>query len=159
MNEQEKRDVERDVYVSLRDHFAALRSEDLRRLDERFEAQEKALDRAFAESQRRLDVLNHAHEQARQKEVDFIGREVFENHVATNTKDHADQRRNVEERASVLSDRVDAAAKALQVALSEQQNQASDRLSRLENFQSKLLGLALAAPFLTGLAVYFLTQR
>jgi hypothetical protein len=43
MNNQEKTQIERDVYVSLRDHFAALRAEDSRRLDERLEAQERAV--------------------------------------------------------------------------------------------------------------------
>jgi hypothetical protein len=30
---------------------------------------------------RRLDLLNHAHEDARQKEASFVGREVYESQV------------------------------------------------------------------------------
>jgi hypothetical protein len=41
MDNREKSQIERDVYVSLRDHFTALLAEQEKRLDERFEAQEK----------------------------------------------------------------------------------------------------------------------
>ena len=35
---------------------------------------------------RRLDLLNHAHEDARQKEASFVGREVYESQVKDNNK-------------------------------------------------------------------------
>jgi hypothetical protein len=41
MDNREKSQIERDVYVSLRDHFTALLAERDKRLDERFEEQEK----------------------------------------------------------------------------------------------------------------------
>ena len=81
MNEQERSDLEHDVYVSLREYFAALRAADQRRLDERFIAQERANELKAEELARRLEVLNHAHEQAREKERDFISRETYETFV------------------------------------------------------------------------------
>lgn len=41
MDNREKSQIERDVYVSLRDHFTALLAERDKRLDERFAEQEK----------------------------------------------------------------------------------------------------------------------
>ena len=158
MDSQERREIQHDVYVSLREHIVALRAEDMRRLDERFAAQERANTLKADELARRLDVLNHAHEQARQKEADFISREVFDNHVERNLNDHTNQRADVSQSAKVLADKVEASAHALALALAEQQKASNDRLSKLEAFQSKLLGLALAAPLLTGLAVYLLTR-
>jgi hypothetical protein len=81
MDEQERSDIERAVYIDVREHFAALRREDLRRLDERFVAQEEAGRLRAEELARRLEVLNHAHEQAREKERDFISRETYETFV------------------------------------------------------------------------------
>jgi hypothetical protein len=53
-------------------------------VDLRFELAEKALQLDHLETLRRLDLLNHAHEDARQKESSFVGREVYE----SQTKDH-----------------------------------------------------------------------
>lgn len=169
MDDREKTAIERDVYVSLRDYLQALRIEDQRRLDERFAAQEKANQLKADELQRRLEVLNHAHEQARQKEADFISREVFDNHVERNLNDHMNQRQDTAQSAKVLADKVEASAIALAekveasaAALVHSQNESqknvNSRLSALENFQAKLLGLALAAPFVSALAVYLITR-
>jgi len=81
MNNEERTEIERDLYVALGEHFLALRAADLRRLDERFEAQERANQLKSEELARRLEVLNHAHEQAREKERDFISRETYETFV------------------------------------------------------------------------------
>jgi hypothetical protein len=40
----------------------------------RFTAEKQAMEIAYRELQRRLDVLNHAHEEAKQKEIDFYTR-------------------------------------------------------------------------------------
>jgi hypothetical protein len=53
-------------------------------VDIRFELAEKALQLDHIETLRRLDLLNHAHEDARQKEASFVGREVYE----SQTKEH-----------------------------------------------------------------------
>jgi hypothetical protein len=50
----------------------------------RFELAEKALQLDHLEMLRRLDLLNHAHEDARLKEASFVGREVYESQI----KDH-----------------------------------------------------------------------
>lgn len=40
----------------------------------------------------------------------------------------------------------------------QSQKSSNDRIGKLENFQAKILGLALAAPIFTALAVYMLTR-
>ena len=50
----------------------------------RFELAQKALELDHIEMLRRLDLLNHAHEEARQKEASFVGREVY----ASQAKEH-----------------------------------------------------------------------
>jgi hypothetical protein len=55
-------------------------------VDLRFELAERALELDHIEMLRRLDLLNHAHEDARQKEASFVGREVYESQVKENNK-------------------------------------------------------------------------
>jgi len=55
-------------------------------IDLRFELAERALELDHIEMLRRLDLLNHAHEDARQKEASFVGREVYESQVKENNK-------------------------------------------------------------------------
>src|SRR5271170_3773186 len=64
----------------------------------RFDLAEKALQLDHIEMLRRLDLLNHAHEDARQKESSFVGREVYESQI----KDHNKWRDEVN---SALSNR------------------------------------------------------
>ena len=45
---------------------------------EKFKAIEEAQELAYRELQRRLDMLNHAHEEAKQKENHYLPRENFE---------------------------------------------------------------------------------
>src|SRR3989442_15493216 len=52
----------------------------------RFELGDRALQLAHTETLRRLDLLNHAHEQARLKEASFVGREVYESQTKENNK-------------------------------------------------------------------------
>jgi hypothetical protein len=52
----------------------------------RFELSERALQLDHVEMLRRLDLLNHAHEDARQKEASFVGREVYESQVKDSNK-------------------------------------------------------------------------
>jgi hypothetical protein len=67
-------------------------------IDLRFELAERALELDHVEMLRRLDLLNHAHEDARQKEASFVGREVYESQI----KDHNKWRDEVN---SALSNR------------------------------------------------------
>ena len=50
----------------------------------RFDLADRALQLDHIEMLRRLDLLNHSHEEARQKEASFVGREVYE----SQNKDH-----------------------------------------------------------------------
>lgn len=79
--------------VSLKEHLLAMlageRDVALQRkafVDLRFELAERALELDHIEMLRRLDLLNHAHEDARQKEASFVGREVYESQVRDNNK-------------------------------------------------------------------------
>ena len=51
-----------------------------------FELAERALQLDHVEMLRRLDLLNHAQEDARQKEASFVGREVYESQVKDSNK-------------------------------------------------------------------------
>jgi hypothetical protein len=79
--------------VSLKEHLLALiaierESADRERtfIDLRFQLAERALELDHVEMLRRLDLLNHAHEDARQKEASFVGREVYESQVKEHNK-------------------------------------------------------------------------
>ena len=77
--------------VSLKEYLVAMLAAEREKaeqqrtfVDLRFELAERALQLDHVEMLRRLDLLNHAHEDARQKEASFVGREVYESQV----KDH-----------------------------------------------------------------------
>jgi hypothetical protein len=55
-------------------------------VDLRFDLAERALQLDHVEMLRRLDLLNHAHEDARQKEASFVGREVYESQIKDSNK-------------------------------------------------------------------------
>ena len=77
--------------VSLKEHLLALiaierelADREKTFVDLRFQLAERALELDHVEMLRRLDLLNHAHEDARLKEASFVGREVYESQI----KDH-----------------------------------------------------------------------
>lgn len=79
--------------VSLKEHLLALLAVEHEMANQqktfinlRFELAERALELDHIEMLRRLDLLNHAHEDARQKEASFVGREVYESQVKENNK-------------------------------------------------------------------------
>ena len=79
--------------VSLKEHLLALlaaqremTNQQKATIDLRFELADRALEVDHIEMLRRLDLLNHAHEDARQKEANFVGREVYESQVKDNNK-------------------------------------------------------------------------
>jgi hypothetical protein len=79
--------------VSLKEHLLALLAAEREMgnqqkafLNLRFELAERALELDHVEMLRRLDLLNHAHEDARQKEASFVGREVYETQTKENNK-------------------------------------------------------------------------
>ena len=79
--------------VSLKEHVLALLAADREAVEQqksfidlRFQLAERALELDHIEMLRRLDLLNHAHEDARQKEASFVGREVYESQVRDSNK-------------------------------------------------------------------------
>lgn len=79
--------------VSLKEHLLALLAVEREKSEQqkafvnlRFELAERALELDHVEMLRRLDLLNHAHEDARQKEASFVGREVYESQVKDSNK-------------------------------------------------------------------------
>jgi len=79
--------------VSLKEYWLALRAVEREVSDRerafvnlRFELAERALNLDHIETLRRLELLNHAHEDARQKEASFVGREVYESQVKDQNK-------------------------------------------------------------------------
>jgi hypothetical protein len=79
--------------VSLKEHLLAMLAAERAMAEQqkifvnlRFELGDKALQLAHTETLRRLDLLNHAHEQARLKEASFVGREVYESQTKENNK-------------------------------------------------------------------------
>ncbi|MGA8491657.1 MAG: hypothetical protein WB711_14620 [Terriglobales bacterium] len=78
-------------FVSLKEHLLAMRAADRELVerqqacvDLRFKLNQRALELDHIEMLRRLDLWNHAHEDARLKEASFVGREVYESQI----KDH-----------------------------------------------------------------------
>jgi hypothetical protein len=79
--------------VSLKEYLLAMLAADRELADRervfvslRFELAERALQLDHVEMLRRLDLLNHAHEDARQKEASFVGREVYESQIRDQSK-------------------------------------------------------------------------
>lgn len=78
MEEGERTEIERDVYVSLRDYFHALRAEDNRRIEERFTALAKALELQAEEYERRLHALNGEYQRDRQRQSQYVTQDKWE---------------------------------------------------------------------------------
>lgn len=78
MEEQERTEIQRDVYVSLREHFQALRAEDRKHMDERFAALDKALVLQAEEYARRLHSLNGEYQRDRQRQLGYVSADKFE---------------------------------------------------------------------------------
>jgi hypothetical protein len=88
--------------------------------EQRFGAVEKAIILAAEEMSRRLDILNHAHEQAREKERDFIGREAFDTFVLRVADDFTILRRESQTAVLTTSGVRETAVKALTEGVTEQ---------------------------------------
>lgn len=108
-----------------------------RRMEERFENQEKAVVKA----EQRLDetLRGFPEEYARRFELEQL-------------------KENVQEASNLLAQKVIESASVLKESSDKESDRIDGRIKALENFQSKLLGLALAAPFVSALAVYLISQ-
>ena len=130
--------------------------------EQRFTSTDKAIVLAASELARRLDVLNHAHELAREKERDFIGREAFETFAQRVADDLALLRRETQCAASVATAAREKERKAVADEITEQNTTNEKRFGRIEGIHAKIIGgLALGTfilPLITGLVIYVLTK-
>lgn len=138
--------------------------ETLKELNEqRFASMDKANVLVAGEMARRLDVLNHAHELAREKERDFVGREAFESFAQRSVDDFGAVRREILASISAASEAREAGALASVNSSAELARTYEARFGRLEGAQAKLVGGLLFAatilPLLTGIMVYILTGK
>jgi hypothetical protein len=130
--------------------------------EQRFAATDKAIVLAAEETARRLEVLNHYHELAREKERTFIGREAYETFVLRVGDDLAMIRREAQAAATSATGAREAAIKALSEAVSGQNTENEIRFGRIEGIHAKLIGaIAFATfifPLITGMLIYLLTK-
>ena len=129
---------------------------------QKFDSIGNATTLSTSELGRRLGELNHAHELARQKEADFIGREAFNTFVGRTSDDFGVLRKEIQTTANSVNIAREQAAKALAEALSEQAKLGEARFSRLEKSQSMMLGglmlVGAIVPIITGIIVYFMSK-
>jgi hypothetical protein len=130
--------------------------------EQRFAAMDKALVLLASEVARRLEVLNHAHEQAREKEREFIRREAFDSFVQRVTDDLGLLRRETQAAAAAAAAARESARKAAADEITEQDTTNEKRFGRIEGIHAKIIGgLALGTfilPLITGLVIYVLTK-
>jgi hypothetical protein len=130
--------------------------------EQRFTGLDKARVLAAEEIARRLEVLNHYHELAREKERSFLGREAFETFVQRVADDIALLRRENQTAAEAATAMRDTALKVIADGITEQNIANEKRFGKMEAVYAKLIGgLALATfilPQITGLVSYVLTK-
>ncbi len=131
--------------------------------EQRFFTMDKAILLVAEEMSRRLEVLNHAHEQAREKERDFIGREAYDTFTQRSRDDFAGLRREIQASVTEVSAAREAAIKALVNSSGELAKIYDARFGRIESAQSKMFGGLLFAatilPLITGIMVYMLSGK
>lgn len=132
-------------------------------LEQRFAAMDKAIVLDAAELSRRLEVLNHYHELARDKERSFLSREAFETFTQRSADDFAGLRRELQVSLASFSEAREAAALGSMQASAEQAKMFELRFGRLESAQAKIIGGMLFAttilPLITGIVVYMLSGK
>jgi hypothetical protein len=130
--------------------------------EQRFGAMDKALVLLADEMVRRLEVLNHAHELAREKERDFIGREAFETFAQRVSDDLSLLRRETQVATTGAAVARETARKAVADEITEQNATNEKRFAKIEGIHEKIIGgLALGTfilPLITGLVIYVLTK-
>jgi hypothetical protein len=130
--------------------------------EQRFASVDKAIVLAAEGLARRLEILNHAHELAREKERDFIGREAFETFVLRVADDIATLRRETQGAAATAVTVRDSAIKALSEGVMGQNTENEIRFGKIEGVHAKIVGgLVLGTfifPLITGMVIYILTK-
>jgi hypothetical protein len=126
--------------------------------DQRFCAMDKAILLVAEEMSRRLENLNHAHEQAREKERDFVGREAFETFTQRVAEDFTTLRREGQTAGAFR----EASVKDMNDEVAGQAMKNEMRFGKIEGVHARIIGgLALGAvilPLITGMIVYLLTK-
>ena len=130
--------------------------------EQRFTAMDKAIVLLADEMARRLEILNHAHELAREKERDFIRREAFDTFVLRVADDFGILRRETQTALATTTGVRETAIKAVSDGFLEQNTKNEKRFGRIEGIHAKLIGgIALGTfifPLITGMLIYLLTK-
>jgi hypothetical protein len=130
--------------------------------EQRFAAVDKAIVLAAEEISRRLDILNHFHELAHEKERSFVGREAFDKFVLRVADDFAMFRRESQTAVVTTMGVRETAIKTLSEAVAAQNTENETRFGKIEGIHAKLIGgIGLATfifPLITGLLIYLLTK-
>lgn len=137
--------------------------ETLKELNEqRFVAMDKAISLVADEMARRLEVLNHFHELAREKERDFIRRDAFDTFVRQVADDVTNLRRESQTAIISTTGVRETPLKNLTEGVSEQNTKNENRFGKIEGVYAKLIGgIGLATfilPLITGLIIYLVTK-
>ena len=121
-------------------------------LEERLRGMDRALELQAKEYDRRLHELNHAHEQAVEVQHTYVTEEIHDRDLKA-----------MRDTTTALVLAAEKKAEGLALALTEARKTDEERFTRIESFQSKLLGaFALAIlfiPMLSGILVYFVTHK
>jgi hypothetical protein len=145
--------------LSIREEIVAER----RIVDERFKAMIEAANKESIERARRDTELNHAHEQARDKERDFIGREVFESFTSASQLDRSSLREQIHATAIAASAAREQMAKLLSDQLYDQNKTNDIRFARLEKNYAMLYGALIFIGVLLGaiepIVIYILSRH
>src|ERR1700730_1158611 len=130
--------------------------------EQRFAAMDKAIILAVEEIARRLEVLNHFHELAREKEREFIRREAFDTFVQRVTDDLGLLRREAQAATDLAATVRTTAAKVVAYGIMEQNTANEKHFGKIEAVYAKMIGgLALGTiilPLITGLVIYVVTK-
>jgi hypothetical protein len=130
--------------------------------EQRFAAMDKALVLLASEMARRLELLNHAHELAGEKERDFIRREAYETFAQRVSDDLGLLRRESQTAINIATAVRETARKAVADEIAEQNTTNEKRFGRIEGIHAKIIGgLAFGTfilPLITGLVIYVLTK-
>ncbi|MGA7383542.1 MAG: hypothetical protein WBW81_02250 [Methylocella sp.] len=130
--------------------------------EQRFAAMDKSIALAAEEMSRRLEILNHFHELAREKERDFIRREAFDTFVLRVADDFALLRRESQTTVMTTTGARETAIKTLYEGFTAQNTENEIRFGKIEGIHAKLIGgIVLATfifPLITGMLIYLLTR-
>lgn len=130
--------------------------------EQRFDAIDKAIVLAAEETERRLEILNHFHELAREKEQEFIRREAFETFVQRVAEDFASIRRESQTAVLTTTGVRETSIKTLTAGVMEQNIKNEIRFGKIEAAHAKLIGAivlgAFLLPLISGVIIYILSS-